>query len=203
MPCVLRTRNLLEQRSSCLKKNRVGEHHNSAGGIKIQSRAGQFHQVKPYQAYVDDIAGDSGNANAVANADAVAADNKEIGGNRKKDRLQSHRDTRGDESGKGRKRTEFTDKAQNQDDDDQKTNDDAPQNQKLAPAPRIVDVAEGDAPPDFGDRENHSQGKENSEHAKQNGAKNVFRFVRNGISPLVQIGLAVIEHNKLLAEGQD
>src|SRR5579871_1757973 len=147
VPGIFGSGQLLEKWRTGLKENGVGEHDDATGWIKLDARAGEFHQIEAHEADVDHVAGHAGDADAVADANAVAADDEEICGDREQDCLQADGDTGGDEPSKCRERTEFADKSHDEHDADEEADDEAPHQEELAATARFVNVAEDEPAP--------------------------------------------------------
>src|SRR5215813_12238026 len=89
MPNEVRAGNLLVKAGGRLKDNRIGEDHHASGGLAVCSASTQLHQMQANKTDVNDVPGDTGDLDAVANFDSVASDQEEVTGDCKNDILQS------------------------------------------------------------------------------------------------------------------
>ena len=200
MPRVFGARELLEERRAGLEEHGVGKHDDAAGGIQLDPGAGKLHEIEADEADVDYVAGNAGDADAIANTDTVATDHeKEICSDGKKNRLQADGDTCGNESCECRERTELADKSHDEHDADEKAGDEAAHQQELTAAARFVNVAEDQSAPDFGQDERiGGQSQRDAEDARDDAAQLIFRFGADGFPPLVEIRAAFVENDDFL-----
>src|SRR5271163_1600951 len=100
VPEIFSSRQLFVKGRSGLKEHGVGEDRDPTGGIEVGTASCQFQHVKANQTDISDIPSHAGYADAVADFHSIAADNEEISGDGKQDRLKPYGKAGGDESGK-------------------------------------------------------------------------------------------------------
>src|SRR6267142_571835 len=82
-----------------MEENRIRESDDTTGGLEVGGASGHLHEVEAHQADFEDIASHAGDGDAVAHAQAVAADLEKVGDDRYDDVLKRDRQAGGQESG--------------------------------------------------------------------------------------------------------
>ena len=93
------------------------------------------------------------------------------------------------------------DEAEDDDETAEKANDKPAQDEQLATAAKILDVAGGCAAPELADSEEDGEGDSDDEDAEEKGAQNSAVFRVDGEPPSEEVGAALFEGDDLLAEG--
>src|SRR5579884_3301605 len=172
MPCVSRSWKLAEHRCCCLKKDGISKCDNASGRMQVRSCSCEFEQIEAHEPHVNHIACYACNADAVANANAVAADKEEIRRDTEQDGLQSDSEARSDESGECRQRTEVADDAEDKHQANQESNDKAANEKELPPSADVRDIAEDGALPKIRDQKKNAEHGDENGHGNEDGAQN-------------------------------
>src|ERR1700745_2773697 len=125
------------------------KHGDASRWVEISAACCKFHDVEAHKPDIHHIACDAGHADALAHADTVAPNEKEIGGDQYQDGLQANGNAGRDESRKCGERTELADKSENENDAHQEADHEAPDGEELAATANVLDGAECSPSPHF------------------------------------------------------
>src|ERR1700722_9012501 len=114
MPRVIGPGNLSEHRRRSLKEHSICKGHNASRGLKIDARARQFEHIKAHEAHIHNIARHSRDGDPIAYLDAIASDQEEIRSYREQNGLQPDSYARREKPRKRGQRTEFCNKAEDE-----------------------------------------------------------------------------------------
>ena len=129
-----------------------------------------------------------------------APDEKEIGDAGENDGLQGDRNAGGNQAGEGGQRAKFAHDACEDDDEDDQANGDAPHDHQLPLAPRILDIAEGRAPPQFGNHNDDDDQPDQRAQAKEQDTNDRAVLPADGRAQVDQPIAACVQHQALLGQ---
>jgi hypothetical protein len=124
--------------------------------MQVSAGAGEFGKVDAHQSDIDNRTGDSGDGDAIAAANAVAANQERLCNYGQDHVLQGHRDAGSQQAGVSGKGPNLAYKAEHDDDCDRAGHHYTAYRQELRAAAHVADAAESNATPHRGNHDHRA-----------------------------------------------
>src|SRR5271157_1656986 len=141
--------------------------------------------------------------NAITDSDAVFPDEKEISHDRKDDTLEGNCYAGGDQSGKSYYRAKPTSESKCDDDGYQEPQYKFPQQQKLVPATRFVDITVHSTAPQLRRRDYNPDDQREEREANKQAFELGHASAAQSVFPVSKVFLVEIKQDPLLGQGSD